>query len=411
MADRRTRLHASPRRSPIRRLYLWRTLVPVDLTPLDALPRVPVADWGRAVLALGAIGAAIAAHVAAASPHVAARRVGQLPAAARAGRRASLPSGLQATADRYTYGPAMVLSVALAVALSRMPRVRGPAAMALAVAIVAALFGSIEPCPARPSGTTRCRSGRAPWRSTPTTTWRSTTSRWRRSTAGRPRRGHRAVSAARRARAGPRLWAAASLAALLADREQRAADAAPPRADSTRRSPATTARSQHDPARTTGAGRTAAWRSSVGRRWTRRRRSGSRRSERGRRPVGGRRVGVRVVGDGPCEGRRRAAARRAEAPPGRRRVGSQPGPAARPAQPAGAAGSATALGARGPCQRRHRRPRPARPRHAGAWRSRRPAGAATPQQALDVAIAVARESGDAAHGVPSSRRRRSTLRR
>lgn len=98
-------------------LYVWRTLAPGALNPLDVLPRAAQPEWGAAVV--GTIAAAVVGLV-----------TWQL-----AGVRATLAvwgsyllllvpflgltaSGLQATADRYTYGPAMVLSVALAVVMA-----------------------------------------------------------------------------------------------------------------------------------------------------------------------------------------------------------------------------------------------------------------------------------------------------
>ncbi|MGE0815303.1 MAG: tetratricopeptide repeat protein [Vicinamibacterales bacterium] len=100
--------------------YVWRTLRPVDLSPLDPLPRVPSPDWGvTGVVAL--VSAAVVLLTAqAASWRVAAAVWGSylLLLAPVVGL---LPSGLQATADRYMYGPGMVLSIALAAALAAAP--------------------------------------------------------------------------------------------------------------------------------------------------------------------------------------------------------------------------------------------------------------------------------------------------
>jgi tetratricopeptide (TPR) repeat protein len=101
--------------------YLWRTLVPGTLNPLDALPRLPDADWVAAVGAVLAATVVLGITVRVWSPRVAAAVWGTyglllLPVVGL------LPSGLQATADRYTYLPAMVLSVALGALISQARR-------------------------------------------------------------------------------------------------------------------------------------------------------------------------------------------------------------------------------------------------------------------------------------------------
>jgi tetratricopeptide (TPR) repeat protein len=117
--------------------YLWRTLAPIALSPLDVLPRQPIADWDIAILALLA-----AVVVTALTIHVGSRRVAVavwgsyllllLPVVGL------LPSGLQLTADRYLYGPAMVLSAALGAALLHAPeRGRRLALVAAGAAVVA----------------------------------------------------------------------------------------------------------------------------------------------------------------------------------------------------------------------------------------------------------------------------------
>ncbi|MFN8059637.1 MAG: tetratricopeptide repeat protein [Vicinamibacterales bacterium] len=94
-------------------LYLWHTVAPVGLTPLDPLPLTPDVDLARTLVAAAALIGAFGAT----------RLLHPLPAALAAwGSAFALlvpvlglaPSGLQATADRYTYGPALVLSAALA---------------------------------------------------------------------------------------------------------------------------------------------------------------------------------------------------------------------------------------------------------------------------------------------------------
>ena len=118
-------------------LYLWRTVAPMNLSPLDVLPRDPQPDLGLALLF--AIGAAI---VVASTRHFTSWRA----VAAIWGSYVLLllpvlgltPSGLQVTADRYAYGPAMVLTVALAALLTRAPQ--GARRLGLVAAGAAAVF-------------------------------------------------------------------------------------------------------------------------------------------------------------------------------------------------------------------------------------------------------------------------------
>jgi len=119
-------------------VYLWHTVVPIGLTPLDPLPRVAAIDWMRTGLAVATAVAAVAATWG---------RWGRVAALAVWGAWLALllpvvglfPSGLQLTADRYTYGPALVLAVAVGVALSRVPRPRQAVALGLALAASLAL--------------------------------------------------------------------------------------------------------------------------------------------------------------------------------------------------------------------------------------------------------------------------------
>lgn len=97
-------------------LYAWRMLAPALASPLDVLPRVAEAAWGAALVAAVASAVVVAATAALSSRWISAAVWGSylallLPVVGL------VPSGLQLTADRYTYGPAMVLSVALAAAL------------------------------------------------------------------------------------------------------------------------------------------------------------------------------------------------------------------------------------------------------------------------------------------------------
>ncbi len=120
-------------------LYLWRTVWPGSLNPLDVLPRSGLPDWGAALVAVIAAAAVVLTTV---------QLVGRTLALAVWGSYLLLllpvlgltPSGVQATADRYTYGPAMVLSLALAVvALSAHATLRRAALVA--VGAVAVFFG------------------------------------------------------------------------------------------------------------------------------------------------------------------------------------------------------------------------------------------------------------------------------
>ena len=98
-------------------LYLWRTLMPAGLSPLDVLPRDPQPDWGVPLLSAMAVMALVALTRHFTSWRVVAAVWGSyllllLPVLGLT------PSGVQATADRYMYGPAMVLAVTLTVALA-----------------------------------------------------------------------------------------------------------------------------------------------------------------------------------------------------------------------------------------------------------------------------------------------------
>jgi len=100
-------------------VYLWHTIAPVSLTPLDVLPIDPVANPGVAAAALLALaGACLSAWTwrhrwPALAAAWAAYLALLVPAAGL------VPSGLQATADRYTYLPGVVVAIAVAVAAAR----------------------------------------------------------------------------------------------------------------------------------------------------------------------------------------------------------------------------------------------------------------------------------------------------
>ena len=118
-------------------LYLWRTVSPAGLSPLDVLPRDPQIDWGVPLLSAMAVMALVAMTRHFTSWRVVAAVWGSyllllLPVLGLT------PSGVQATADRYMYGPAMVLTVALAAALRGASG--GVRRLALAAAGAAAVF-------------------------------------------------------------------------------------------------------------------------------------------------------------------------------------------------------------------------------------------------------------------------------
>lgn len=119
-------------------LYLWRTVWPVGLTPLDPVPLAAAVNWGQASVAAAALALAVALTTRLTSWRAAAAIWGSyllllLPVLGLT------PSGLQATADRYTYGPAMVLSAAIAVGLSRLASRARPIVWGAAAAAVLAL--------------------------------------------------------------------------------------------------------------------------------------------------------------------------------------------------------------------------------------------------------------------------------
>jgi Flp pilus assembly protein TadD len=99
--------------------YLWRSVWPVDLTPLDPLALTPRTDLLAIVLGLGGIALVSAAAWRARRklPVLAAAWAAYLLLLAPA--MGVVPSGLQATADRYTYLPAVPLSIAIAFLIER----------------------------------------------------------------------------------------------------------------------------------------------------------------------------------------------------------------------------------------------------------------------------------------------------
>lgn len=119
--------------------YLARAVWPGASSALDVLPRTPVADWGPALVATIAAAVVVIATAQLASARAALATWGSyllllLPVVGLT------PSGMQLTADRYMYGPALVLSAALAVALSRAPGGLRQAAL-VAAGAAAVAFG------------------------------------------------------------------------------------------------------------------------------------------------------------------------------------------------------------------------------------------------------------------------------
>lgn len=100
-------------------VYAWRTIRPGEIPPLDVWPRVPAADWAIVGVVLLATGLVLwASWMLSKRGALAVWGTYLLLLAPVSGLFAS---GLQMTADRYAYGPAMVLSTGLAAALTVAP--------------------------------------------------------------------------------------------------------------------------------------------------------------------------------------------------------------------------------------------------------------------------------------------------
>lgn len=125
-------------------VYLWRTIAPVALTPLDALPIEPAAN---AVVLVAAVLALAVVSIAAWTwrhqwPGVSAAWAAYLALLAPAA--GLLPSGLQATADRYTYLPGVVVAMVAAGAGARWAAGRqGRARLVTAALLVLAVASSL----------------------------------------------------------------------------------------------------------------------------------------------------------------------------------------------------------------------------------------------------------------------------
>lgn len=119
--------------------YLWRAIWPAAVSPLHVLPRMAQADWGPALVAtiVSVVVVAVTAQLASARAALATWGSYLLLLVPVIGLT---PSGLQLTADRYMYGPALVLSAALAAALARAPGGLRQAAL-VAAGAAAVAFG------------------------------------------------------------------------------------------------------------------------------------------------------------------------------------------------------------------------------------------------------------------------------
>jgi tetratricopeptide (TPR) repeat protein len=129
-------------------LYLWRTLWPVSLTPLDPQPLEAGGSsaWLVAAAALLLLATGIAVRLRAKWPSLLAGWLAYLALVAPASGLA--PSGLQATADRYTYLPGVVLALlagglvglAWSAPAWRAPLAASAAVVALAMSLASARY-------------------------------------------------------------------------------------------------------------------------------------------------------------------------------------------------------------------------------------------------------------------------------
>ncbi|MFA5910479.1 MAG: tetratricopeptide repeat protein [Vicinamibacterales bacterium] len=125
-------------------VYVWHTVAPMALTPLDLLPIEPVESPGVLLAALLTLAAASLAawtwrHR---WPGLSAAWVAYLALLAPAA--GLVPSGLQVTADRYTYLPGVVLAIVIAGAGARWAaRRQGRARLVTAAFVVLAVASSL----------------------------------------------------------------------------------------------------------------------------------------------------------------------------------------------------------------------------------------------------------------------------
>ena len=150
-------------------LYAWRTLTGRLPTPVETIPRAPEADWTLALVALAASAAAGLATWRLWSARAAVVVWGSY-LALLAPVVGVLPSGLQVTASRYAYGPAMVLSAALAAAIAAAPAHRRRLVLAGVALLVAVQAAAVRPA---------------------ASDWRDSVTLWTAATASQPRRRRR----------------------------------------------------------------------------------------------------------------------------------------------------------------------------------------------------------------------------
>jgi len=124
-------------------VYLWHTAVPTALTPLDVLPASPIAQPIVIVVALAAIGAVLVAawQWREQRPLTVAAVVAYVALLGPATGLVS--SGLQATADRYTYLPGASIAIAVAAVAAHWTATRARAGWVVTAAAIAAIAASI----------------------------------------------------------------------------------------------------------------------------------------------------------------------------------------------------------------------------------------------------------------------------
>jgi len=115
-------------------VYLWRTLWPVRLSPLNPLPISPAAAWLPLTIGVAGLVAAtaLAWRLRTRWPLAAAAWLGYVTLVAPVA--GLTPTGLQATADRYMYVPGVVAAIAIGVVIARLATIRR---VRIAVAVAA----------------------------------------------------------------------------------------------------------------------------------------------------------------------------------------------------------------------------------------------------------------------------------
>src|SRR6185295_19579529 len=120
-------------------VYLWHTIAPVSLTPLDVLPGDPVASPGIAIMALLALAVTCVAAWTWRDRWPALASAWAAYLALLAPAAGLVPSGVQATADRYTYLPGVVVTIAVVVAGAQWASARKGRATSAAVVVLVLL--------------------------------------------------------------------------------------------------------------------------------------------------------------------------------------------------------------------------------------------------------------------------------